>query len=258
MSRKTMLGWVPVLALTMVVAGCSADEPATGSAGSGGAGQTDAAPVLEQTDDEVRGSFSMLEMAHTTSYEGTDVEQVQEPRPWAGGADGEGTYRYAAIPCNENAPLNNISGDLPTFNTLVPGSRVPASTRSHPLEFEVTEGSDGETELEGALVLTVCQLRPGVTPDPDPTPDVEKDRIRFEWKARADMSTPENIVWRGSFEIVGGTGPYEQLRGEGTIAGYFFCFAPEGCEEIGEFRDVQFAMNGTYTVPAEAVQQAAS
>jgi hypothetical protein len=72
------------------------------------------------------------------------------------------------------------------------------------------------------------------------------------------MSTPENILWRGTFEIVGGTGPYEQLRGDGTIAGYFFCFAPEGCEEIGEFRDVQFAMNGTYTVPAEAVQQAAS
>jgi hypothetical protein len=257
MSRKSLPGCL-VMALALLATACSSSEQAAEDAQGSVAAQADAGPVLEQDEDEVRGSFSMLEMAHTTAYEGTDVEEEQQPNPWDGGVEVEGPYRYAAIPCNENAPLNNISGDLPTFNTLVPGSRVPASTRAHPLEFEVVEGDDGETELQGTLELTVCQLRPGVTPDPDPTPDPEKERIRFEWSARADEATEESIVWRGTFDIVGGTGPYEELSGEGEIAGYFFCFAPEGCAELGEFRDVQFAMNGTYQVPSEAVEQAAA
>lgn len=216
---------------------------------------TETGVVLDQGDDEVHGAFSMVVMAHTTSYAGTDVEQEQESNPWDGGTDA-GPYRYAAIPCNQDAPLNNISGDLPTFNTLIPGSRVPASTRAHPLEFDVSEGDDGEMELEGTLDLTVCQLRPGVTPDPDPVPDPEKDRIRFEWTARAAEASQESVVWRGEFRIVGGTGRYEDLSGEGEIAGYFFCFAPEGCEEIGEFRDVQLTMAGTYDVPTEALEAA--
>ena len=266
MGKRTLLGSL-VLSVGLLAAGCT-----TGNDGADAAPPTsdvappapDAAPpaadaaadpVLQQGDEEIHGSFSMLVMAHTTSYVGTDVGQEQQPNPWDGG-EGEGPYRYAAIPCNEDAPLNNISGDLPTFNTLIPGSRVPASTRAHPLEFEVSAGDDGQAQLEGTLDLTVCQLRPGVTPDPDPVQDAEKDRIRFRWTARAAEATDETVVWRGTVEIAGGTGPYEQLTGEGDIAGYFFCFAPEGCEELGEFRDVQFTMAGTYSAPAAAIEEA--
>jgi hypothetical protein len=263
MSRAT-LSLSLVLVAGLLAGGCGggedAPEPAAGGtqpAQTGSEAPAAADPVLEQGEDEIRGSFSLLAMAHTTTYAGADVGE-QQPNPWDGAVQGEGPYRYAAIPCTGNAPVNNISGDLPTFNALVPGSRVPSSTRAHPLQFEVSEGDDGAMRLEGTLELTVCQLRPGVTPDPDPVPDPEKDRIRFEWTAQAAQSTPENVVWEGTFDIVGGTGPYEQLRGEGTIAGYFFCFAPEGCAELGEFRDVQFTMSGGYTVPTEAVEQAGS
>ncbi len=214
-------------------------------------------PLLEQGADRIRGSFSMIEMAHTRPYAGAELQE-QQPNPWNGEASGGGPYRYAAIPCTENAPVNNISGDLPTFNTLVPGSRVPASTRAHPLEFDVTEGDDGAMQLQGTLELTVCQLRPGVTPKPDPVPDPEKDRIRFQWTAQAAKASPESILWEGTFDIVGGTGPYERLTGEGAIAGYFFCFAPEGCTELGEYRDLQFTMTGDYEVPTEALEQAGS
>jgi hypothetical protein len=263
MSRSTIF---LSLALTagLLATGCaSGDDPAESQAGGGsrpaqgGAEDPGVGPVLQQGEEEVRGSFSLVAMAHTTPYAGADLEE-QQPNPWDGGVEGEGPYRYAAIPCTGDAPVNNISGDLPTFNALVPGSRVPASTRAHPLEFTVTEGDDGEMQLEGTLELTVCQLRPGVTPDPDPVPDPEKDRISVEWTAQAVEAAEETVVWQGPLEIVGGTGRYEQLRGEGTIAGYFFCFAPEGCAELDEFRDVQFTMSGSYTAPTEAVEEGGS
>jgi hypothetical protein len=248
-----------VLASSLLLAACGSEDDDPAAQGSPAATAPDSAedggPVLQRDEDEIRGSFSMIEMAHTTPYAGSGVEE-QQPNPWDGTAQGEGPYRYAAIPCSGNAPVNNISGDLPTFNGLVEGSRVPVSSRSHPLEFDVSQGDDGAMQLEGTLELTVCQLRPGVTPDPDPVPDPEKDRIRIEWTAEAVEATAETVVWQGSLDIVGGTGPYEQLRGEGTIAGYFFCFAPEGCAQLGEFRDVQFVMSGNYTVPAEALEQA--
>lgn len=251
MIRTTLLAGL-VATLLIAAAACAPEDQETQDAAAPTEGATD---VLNVGEDEIQAAFSMIVMAHTTSFGGTDVEEEQQPNPWDGSADG-GPYRYAAIPCNEDAPLNNISGDLPTFNTLVEGSRVPASTRAHPLEFEVSEGDDGAMQLDGTLELTVCQLRPGVTPDPDPVPDAEKHKIRFDWTAQAEEATAESIVWRGSFDIAGGTGPYEELEGDGELAGYFFCFAPEGCETIGEYRDVQFAMSGVYQVPADAIDEA--
>lgn len=44
--------------------------------------------------------------------------------------------------------------------------------------------------------------------------------------------------------------PYTALRGEGEIAGYFFCFEPDGCAALGALRDSQYAMIGRYRVPA--------
>jgi hypothetical protein len=265
MSRSTLSVSV-ALAAALLITGCGSGDDATETQpvntptpqpAEGSAEPGTPEPLLEQGADRIRGSFSMIEMAHTRPYAGAELQE-QQPNPWNGQAGGGGPYRYAAIPCTDNAPVNNISGDLPTFNTLVPGSRVPASTRAHPLEFQVSEGDGGQMQLEGTLELTVCQLRPGVTPKPDPVPDPEKDRIRFEWTAQAVQAGPESVVWEGTFDIVGGTGPYEQLTGEGTMAGYFFCFAPEGCTEIGEYRDLQFTMAGDYEVPREALEQAGS
>jgi predicted small secreted protein len=257
MHRGTRGLWSVVLAASLVLAGCG-DDDGGGADAAGGSGASDVAPSGEpviERGDEVRGSFSMVAMAHTTEYAGADVEEG-EPNPWSGAPAPGGPYRYAAIPCSENAPVNNISSDLPSFNTMIPGSRVPASTRSHPFEFEVVEDDDGDLRLEGTIEMTVCQLRSGVTPDPDPVPDADKDRIRFEFSADFDEATAESTVWRGTFEIVGGTGPYEELRGQGQIAGSFFCFAPEGCEGLGELRDLQYSLIGTYRVPAEALDAA--
>lgn len=188
------------------------------------------------------GDFSLMAMVHTTQYQDTELV-MQEPSPWDGSA-ASGPYRYASIACTGNAPVNNISTNLTTYNSRVPGSRSPASTRNHPMEF-VVQGST----LRGSVELTACKPGPGPTGSPDPVPDGRKDRIFLDWTATYERTSPEEVAWSGRFTITGGTGRYEDLTGRGTVSGYFFCFAAEGCESLGQFRDAQYTMTGTYRGP---------
>lgn len=215
--------------------------------------------AAERTDSKAQqrglsGTFSLLQMVHTTSFNNQELESA-EPNPWDGTRKPGGPFIYAGIPCSGNAPLNNVATDLTTYNTRLPGSRSPASTRNHPLEFNVVKNRNGQLRLRGDVVLTVCQLKPGATPTPDPVPDGEKEKIYYRWFAKFKRTSPEEVRWTGRFKLTGGTGMYEDLTGEGEIAGYFFCFAPEGCASLGEFRDGQYTMSGTYhdpTIPEPA------
>lgn len=198
--------------------------------------------------DVSEGVFSLFAMAHTMTFAGP--AGAAETVPWDGLATG-GPYSYAAMPCTGDAPVNNVSSDLPALGGEVTGARAPASTRTHPMRFDVAQ--DGATfVLDGSLTLTVCHLRPGPTRDPDPVPDHVKPRIAVAWQGRVDRRTPELVSFRGRFAIVGGAGGYERLRGEGDIAGYFFCFDPHGCAALGAFRDCQYALIGSFRVPRDA------
>lgn len=194
------------------------------------------------------GHFSLVNMVHTTQYQGQDLG-TNEPQPWNGAREEGGPFVYAGIACTGNAPVNNISTDLTTYNTRLEGSRSPASTRSHPFQFNVVRNRDGKLRLRGLTTLTVCQLKSGPTPTPDPIPDAEKSKIYIRWNAQFKNRSAEEVSWWGTFKIIGGTGLYEDLTGSGDIAGYFFCFAPEGCTTLGEFRDGQYTMAGTYSDP---------
>lgn len=198
-----------------------------------------------------QGVFSLFAMVHTMAFEGPAGRE--EAAPWDGAAVG-GPFCYASMPCTGEAPVNNVSTDLPALGGTIPGSRVPVSTRTHPLRFEVA-AAGGALHLRGSVVLIVCHLRPGATAGDDPTGDGDRPRIEFGWEATVDRRTPELVTWQGSFDIAGGTGRYEALRGEGDIAGYFFCSDPAGCAPLGEYRDCQYAMIGRYRIPAAAVAE---
>jgi hypothetical protein len=186
------------------------------------------------------GSFGLAAMVHTHNWPAN-----AEVSPWDGRTNGSFTYR--AIPCAGNAPMNNIGTNLPTYNGLIPGSRSPASTRSHPFRFTVEQGA-----MTGAIALTVCQLAPG--PTTDGRPDAERERIDIAFTATADRRTGEETIFSGSFRITGGTGRYAQLTGGGTIRGYFMCFDPRGCVggNEGRLRDMQYVLEGTFRDPAFA------
>lgn len=196
----------------------------------------------------MKGHFSLFNMVHTTQYQGQDLG-TKEPQPWSGARKAGGPFIYAGIACSGNAPVNNISTDLTTYNSRLPASRSPASTRSHPFKFRVVRNDDGHLRLRGRITFTVCQLRGGPTPTPDPVPDAEKPKIYVGWNAKFRKRSAEEVSWWGSFRIRGGTGMYEDLTGAGEITGYFFCFAPEGCETLGEFRDGQYTMSGSFADP---------
>lgn len=202
---------------------------------------------------DLEGVFTLFAMVHTLGFEG--AHGPEEAVPWDGSPAAAGPYTYASRPCSGHAPVNNLSTDLPALGGAVPSGRVPVSTRTHPLRFTVREDEAG-LHLEGSITLTVCQLQSGSTPDPDPVADVDKPRIDVTWTATVDARSPELVSWSGTFSLVGGTGIYAQLRGDGHIAGYFFCFDPEGCASVGALSDSQYAMIGRYRLPASAVPAA--
>lgn len=203
-----------------------------------------AGPAGAQDTRAVRGDFSLQAMAHQSTAQAPTLFNV---RPWNGRSLGRFSYR--SIPCSGNAPVNNISSDLPSYNTRVAGSRAPSSTRLHNLTFRVVQGKRGKVML-GTTSIVVCQLRSGPTPNPDPVSDEVKSRIRVTWRARFVRNNVESVRFRGTFRLVGGTQRYEDLTGTGTIAGYLFCFAPAGCAASGgRFQDAQVSMQGSYRDP---------
>lgn len=201
----------------------------------------------------VKGEFSLIEMVHTNNSQFGMLEGVN---PWDGVPRKNTQYVYRSIPCTGNAPVNNISSDLPSYGTRVAGSRVPSSTRAHPFSFRLVR-KHGEWLMRGAIRFTVCKLGPGPTPQGDPVPDAQKSQFLARFTAPFKRMTGESLNWQGRFRLTGGTGRYEDLTGSGTIAGYLFCFAPEGCVQTGgQYLDGQFTMQGTYADPTPELETA--
>lgn len=184
-----------------------------------------------------KGDFVLKAMSHTPNWPAN--EQVS---PWNGQSDG--TFTYRAIPCSGNAPLNNISSNLPTYGGKIPGARSPASTRAHPMVIEVKSGV-----MNGKIAFTVCKLAPG--PTNDEKPDDTRDRINIEFTAKPVSRNADELGFKGEFKIAGGTGRYASLTGSGIISGYMFCYDPRGCvANDSKYRDMQFLLEGTYSDPA--------
>jgi hypothetical protein len=204
------------------------------------------AAAPRRTDRGVSGHFSLILMVHTL---GSIPEySVPATHPWSGALESGATYSYRSIPCTGNAPLNNISTDLPSYGSRVVGSRPPVSVRGLPFAFKLQRVKK-VWQMRGSISLAVCKLSGGPNATPDPVPDVSKPKIVFAFAARFTRMTPEEIEYRGTFRIAGGTGRYADLTGSGTIAGYLFCFAAEGCAAKGSFQDNQMVLQGSYHDP---------
>lgn len=245
-SRGQVLG---VMVVLTVLAACSDG----GDGASGGAGGTSSATrdAGAGTVGEFGDRFNLIGMAHSSPSTPSGLPIEVETNPWDGSSTG-GPYSYASAPCTADAPINNVSTNLTSLNTRLEGSRSPASTRLHPLEFEVLSvEEDGSGEMEGSVELVVCHPRFGVTPPG--IADTERDRIMFEFTASFTQPTPEETTWVGEFQIQEASGVYAGMQGSGQIAGYLMCLGPERCGEGGP-RDAQVAMIGSYEAPEEALQ----
>lgn len=239
--------------MALALSGCATDDDGAGDDpvvtddGEEGAAP---APAAEGEYDHV---FNLIAMSHTSPETVRGLAIEVETTPWDGQST-DGPFSYASAPCSEDAPINNVSSNLPSLNTQLEGSRSPASTRLHPFEFDIDDIEDGAGEMSGTITVTVCHPRFGVTPDPDPVPDEDKDHIVFDFTASFRQPTVEETTYSGTFEVREATGPYEGLQASGQVAGYLMCLGPEPCEQRGEFRDAQVAMIGTYEPPEGAVE----
>lgn len=233
---KATVATAVCLALTVGVSAPHADSAAKDrAAGAQAAGERPA-----------HGRFSLIMMVHTNASAGSFNVPTE---PWNGELKDGALYTYRSIACTGNAPVNNISSDLPSYNTRVAGGRAPSSMRAHPLYMRLVKTKSGWV-IRGLIEFTVCHLKPGPTRTDDPVADSDKPKIRMRYTAQFARSTQESIRWQGTFKIVGGTQRYEDLQGSGSIAGYFFCFQPEGCAANGgDYADGQFVMHGTYRDP---------
>lgn len=192
----------------------------------------------------VRGNFAFQGMMHTAR----GGNRLPGVNPWDGRSSGR--FAYRSIPCSGNAPVNNLSSNLPSYNSRVRGSRSPSSTRIHPLRFSVVRSKSGRREMRGRITLTVCKLDQGPTADPDPVPDVAKPKIRILFSAPFRRENTDVVRFNGRFRITSGTQRYDDLTGSGTIAGYLFCYDQGGCaSQGGHYQDGQLSMQGSYADP---------
>lgn len=228
--KRAVIAILSLVVFTALIAGAQAEDRAR-SAQSGGGG--------------VSGNFQLLAMVHSTDAQN---ENRLIETPWNGVISGN--FRYRSRPCTANAPVNNLSSNLPSYNGRVNGSRLPASTRLQPLSFSVLRTKKGTRVIGGTAEIVVCQLTSGPTANPDPVPDAQKPRIRISFKAPYTRETTESTSYGGSFKILGGTGRYEDLTGSGTIQGNFFCLGARRCEQRGGAQfDGQVTLQGTYQDP---------
>ncbi len=227
--RRVVLMVLSIGVFAALIGGARADQRAT-SAQDGGA---------------VSGEFQLLAMVHSTDAQD---ENRLVATPWNGRSDG--SFSYRSRPCTANAPVNNLSSNLPSYNGRVSGSRLPSSTRLLPFSFRVLRTRKGTPVLGGTADIVVCQLASGPTPNPDPIPDAQKPRIRIAFKVPYRRHSTESTSYGGTFRIVSGTGRYEDLTGSGTIQGNFFCLGARRCEQRGGAQfDGQVTLQGTYRDP---------
>lgn len=156
-------------------------------------------------------------------------------------------FSYSSIPCSEPAPFNDTSL---SFSPDYPGIEDPASTR-HFIEGTITDLDEGGTSgtIEGTITTILCV-----------DGEESESTITTAFEGRFVQASDKELRIVGSYEIVGGTGVFEDLEGSGKIRGSLTCLdfvlAEEGAEssaELGVFSDAVFQLRGSFedpTVPA--------
>lgn len=155
----------------------------------------------------------------------------------------EGNFSYSSIPCDVPAPFNDVSLD---FAPDYPGISDPASTRSL-IELNVTEAptDNGGGAVEGTVTTFLCEN------------GEETDQIVFAFEGEFTKISENLAEFKGTFEIVNGTGTFADITGEGRFNGALTCLQPileregaESCAELGAFSDAVMTFRGAFEDPS--------
>jgi len=145
----------------------------------------------------------------------------------------EERFSYASVPCEKSVPFNDVALE---FNPDYPGIDDPASARFI-TEGEVTDvhSSGKRADVEGTITMFLCENGD------------EGDQIVFAYDAKLLVRSDNEALVRGTFEIVEGTGRFEDISGQGSIHGRLTCLprvlaraGAESCADYGAFTDALF------------------
>ena len=145
----------------------------------------------------------------------------------------EESFSYASVPCATSVPFNDRALE---FNPDYPGIEDPASARFI-TEGEVTNvnRSGKKADLEGTITMFLCEN------------GEEGDRVVFAYDANLIVRSDSEALVRGTFEIVEGTGRFEDISGQGSLHGRLTCLprvleraGAESCADYGAFTDAVF------------------
>lgn len=145
----------------------------------------------------------------------------------------EESFSYASVPCETSVPFNDRALE---FNPDYPGIDDPASARFI-TEGEVTDVSRSgkKADVEGTITVFLCEN------------GEEGDQIVFAYDAKLLVRSDSDAAVRGTFEIVEGTGRFEDISGQGSIHGRLTCLprvleraGAESCADHGAFTDAVF------------------
>lgn len=145
----------------------------------------------------------------------------------------EESFSYASVPCSTSVPFNDRALE---FNPDYPGIDDPASARFI-VEGDVTDVSRSgkRADVEGTITMFLCE------------DGAEGDQIEFAYDGRLLVRSDNLAAVRGQFEIVDGTGRFEDIDGQGSLHGRLTCLervlaraGAESCADHGAFTDAVF------------------
>lgn len=191
--------------------------------------------------DGASGSMSLTVHTHSSEFGGPGGNPLllEETDPLEHPVE-EGAFSYSSVSCEDPARFNDRALN---FNPDYPGIDDPAPVR-HIVEGTVTEW-DGKTgTAEGTITTFLCE------------DGEEGDQITIAFEGRIVQTSDDQVRFRGTYQITGGTGTFSDLTGMGSITGEFTCLAgtlqnvgAESCADLGAFSDAVFRLKGHYADP---------
>ncbi|MDP8928482.1 MAG: hypothetical protein M3O70_07890 [Actinomycetota bacterium] len=191
------------------------------------------------------GGFSLTVHSHSSEFGGGPggaplLRPDTEPLPFP---ITEGGFSYSSVACDDPARFNDVALN---FNPDYPGIEDPASVR-HIVEGTATEVDkpDMTGTVEGTITTFLCEG------------GQEGDEIHIAYEGRfRQVSDNEARLTGTTFEIIGGTGRFADLEGQGSMTGSFTCLpgvleraGAASCAELGAFSDAVFRLRGNYQDP---------
>lgn len=183
--------------------------------------------------DTARGGIDVTVHTHTSGLGGpggaallTETDPLSFPVQ-------EESFSYASVPCGTSVPFNDVALE---FKPDYPGIDDPASARFI-TEGEVTDISKNgkKADVDGTITMFLCE------------DGEEGDQIEFAYDGKLIVRSDNLAAVRGTFDIVGGTGRFEGIDGQGSLHGRLTCLervlaraGAESCADHGAFTDAVF------------------